>query len=378
MGMKKWLAMLMACVLMLTMVPAMAEDAVEETAPQDIVPLQDQLDKIFAEYPNVDRQLGGENLAGTWYPIGMYYKILFVDEQGFFPIVASINEDGTGSLDDWRNEESYECTVVLGTYVNKTNIMVNMYDRETGVFLDAFMVDRDARNNDNYWILKCYQDQAMGVLHNAEGDGLYAPPIELAPVAADNSIEAILNLSAIWQLSDTNLPTRKVMYDELEMGALVTKRGNMLRFYSDPESGVVQVEFFRAYGVNFAGFVDGVTEDGAIRITMSNAEESYVESAVIRLHEDGKLTMEIEELGNTFIFDMCTIDPLTEYTDKETTKAVQTAMNAEGFACGTPDGVAGKKTAAAITGYQQANGLTQTGTITYELLQSLRAKGHDL
>lgn len=57
-----------------------------------------------------------------------------------------------------------------------------------------------------------------------------------------------------------------------------------------------------------------------------------------------------------------------EYTDKEIVKKVQQALNDAGFDCGTPDGIAGKKTYAAITDYQTAKGLTVSGVIDDELL----------
>lgn len=57
--------------------------------------------------------------------------------------------------------------------------------------------------------------------------------------------------------------------------------------------------------------------------------------------------------------------------DKKTVKAVQQALNDAGFDCGTPDGSAGKKTAAAISAYQEANGLEVTGKIDRALLISL-------
>ena len=62
---------------------------------------------------------------------------------------------------------------------------------------------------------------------------------------------------------------------------------------------------------------------------------------------------------------------LKEYTDKATVKSVQVALNDAGFPCGTPDGAAGKKTKAALSDYQAANGLTVTGTITHETLVSM-------
>ena len=46
-------------------------------------------------------------------------------------------------------------------------------------------------------------------------------------------------------------------------------------------------------------------------------------------------------------------------------------LNAAGYNCGTPDGIAGTNTEKAISDYQTANGLTVTGTVTDELLSSL-------
>ena len=62
---------------------------------------------------------------------------------------------------------------------------------------------------------------------------------------------------------------------------------------------------------------------------------------------------------------------LKEYTDKETIKAAQTALNEAGYYCGKPDGIAGKGTAEAVTNYQTDKGLNITGTSTHELLISL-------
>ena len=62
---------------------------------------------------------------------------------------------------------------------------------------------------------------------------------------------------------------------------------------------------------------------------------------------------------------------LMEYTDKETIRSVQAALNEAGYDCGTPDGIAGKNTQAAISAFQQDNGLNETGTVTHELLLAL-------
>lgn len=63
-------------------------------------------------------------------------------------------------------------------------------------------------------------------------------------------------------------------------------------------------------------------------------------------------------------------DP-TVYTDEETVKAAQTALNEAGFDCGTPDGKAGDMTRNAVTKYQEANGLQITGNVDGTLLHSL-------
>lgn len=67
-----------------------------------------------------------------------------------------------------------------------------------------------------------------------------------------------------------------------------------------------------------------------------------------------------------------------EYTDKETVKAVQTALNDAGYNCGTPDGIAGKNTANAIASYQNEKGLAATGAINDELLIALGLKEENI
>lgn len=61
----------------------------------------------------------------------------------------------------------------------------------------------------------------------------------------------------------------------------------------------------------------------------------------------------------------------TVYTDEAIVKAVQQALNDAGFDCGTPDGKAGSKTAAAINAYETEHKLNVNGVITDELIESL-------
>lgn len=64
-------------------------------------------------------------------------------------------------------------------------------------------------------------------------------------------------------------------------------------------------------------------------------------------------------------------DPMVTYTDVDTVKKVQETLNAAGYDCGTPDGIAGDKTKAQIEKYQTDNGLEVTGTVTDELVESI-------
>lgn len=57
---------------------------------------------------------------------------------------------------------------------------------------------------------------------------------------------------------------------------------------------------------------------------------------------------------------------------KNSIKDVQTKLNAIGYSCGTPDGIAGKNTKAAVTSFQKLCGLKdQSGNITNETITKL-------
>lgn len=59
---------------------------------------------------------------------------------------------------------------------------------------------------------------------------------------------------------------------------------------------------------------------------------------------------------------------------KSSIKDVQTKLNAIGYSCGTPDGIAGKKTKAAVTSFQKLCGLkNQSGDITNETITKLNS-----
>ena len=91
------------------------------------------------------------------------------------------------------------------------------------------------------------------------------------------------------------------------------------------------------------------------------------------------LTKELEELKGTEETEekielpdhVANADTSVQYSDQATVKLVQETLNAAGYNCGTPDGVAGKKTTEQINAYETAQGLTVNGVITDQLLESL-------
>ena len=66
--------------------------------------------------------------------------------------------------------------------------------------------------------------------------------------------------------------------------------------------------------------------------------------------------------------------PEKTYSDENTIKSVQEALNGKGYDCGTADGIAGEKTKNQILQYQTDNDLEATGTINDALLASLGLK----
>lgn len=62
-----------------------------------------------------------------------------------------------------------------------------------------------------------------------------------------------------------------------------------------------------------------------------------------------------------------------DLSDPEVIKNVQSALNENGYDCGTPDGIAGSMTAQAVTAFQTDKGLEVTGTITQEVVTAVEA-----
>lgn len=119
------------------------------------------------------------------------------------------------------------------------------------------------------------------------------------------------------------------------------------------------------------------TEEMKTKIETLESEKAELESEV----EDLKSQVETLESENEALKAGAETETETEeaetetvgtvYTDKSVTKVVQEALNAAGYNCGTPDGVAGDKTAEAIRSYEKEKKLNVNGVITDELLDAL-------
>lgn len=121
-------------------------------------------------------------------------------------------------------------------------------------------------------------------------------------------------------------------------------------------------------------------EDGVLTIEQADSTNWGGENSIVecRLHEDGTMSMAAGEYI-IYRYERNSIDPLTEYdcNDGYNLLYLQETLNELGYDCGTPDGVNGSKTKAAISAFQTDSNISVTGTITEEMLRELRAIGYD-
>ena len=64
--------------------------------------------------------------------------------------------------------------------------------------------------------------------------------------------------------------------------------------------------------------------------------------------------------------------------DSDTIKGIQTALNAAGYECGEPDGIAGQKTADALSKYCSDKGISWDGTKRIMSVDKMKARLHAL
>lgn len=176
-----------------------------------------------------------------------------------------------------------------------------------------------------------------------------------------------------YQYQNTDMLYRNVYsrYDETYTVSIKDENGDEHVFYgfmfvNDPYLRVVDDRsvYDRIYSL------DDLNEDDYDEVLALFLQDQVLKVSIIAEEGADSFNFTVDTHGFAEAY-ASTISPLKEYTGKETVKSVQTALNAAGYECGTPDGIAGKNTGAAITEYQTDNGLTVTGTVTHELLISL-------
>lgn len=364
--MKKWFDALLVCVLTAIMLctGAMAEttEIVVEAVTPTAVPLQEQIDAIAQDYPAVNDIVQGKQLAGKWHPITVLYGTSIMEVEGLLPVWITLNADGTGVFEGGQ-EEKIDCIVKMERSDDNEFINVKLLNANTNEMIVLLFLDNDPVGTEYPTMLTFISEEMMVGYYNEADSILFVPADEPAPVTADGYAGA-QEISRTWMLTEGMVNGRKILFDQL-MTAFV-RPGMLLETYVDEGAEMIRFND-KVFGMQ------GATEDGGVVFVEVTEGQEWLN---FYAHEDGRCS--IVYSGATYVLEKYEIDPLTEYTDEQTVKAVQEAMNAEGYECGTPDGIAGNKTAAAISGYQAANGLTETGTVTYELLQSLRGKGYDL
>ena len=132
---------------------------------------------------------------------------------------------------------------------------------------------------------------------------------------------------------------------------------------------LLEEKFPRKY-INSMGEFDTLTEAGAGQVVFYDGNTRLIPKKSMSGDEDGYIlvTIKMPEFvpGSVMITEEGAV-----YTDAETIRKVQEALNRAGYDCGTPDGIAGNNTNQAIRDYKTDKGLSQNAAITDDLLSAL-------
>ena len=136
-------------------------------------------------------------------------------------------------------------------------------------------------------------------------------------------------------------------------------------------AGLIVIGLVLGSGAGVCAAEEQTTEQQTEDLQKENEElRSQIESLMKELEElKGQQTE--EESKPELPENVTNADATVQYSDKSTVKIVQEALNAAGYNCGTPDGVAGAKTTEQINRYETEKGLVVNGIITDQLLESL-------
>jgi len=288
-------------------------------------------------------------VAGEW-KVSLFYDStseIAMDSTNVVRADLIIGEDGAAELNFYDsmffNEMVYNCTVSsieddAGTYYMYLN------DAATGESVIMLLYDHEGGN-----IGMFFSDYLVFFTKD------YTPAAEIAPAVAAASADDVIGM---WCVDSASVDGRAV---DMSMSLIPVYHGQPWELYGDS-----------LYVDGSAVLIDGstaITEEGSILYTGIDSETGSEITFEFKALEDG--TLYVDYSGVECILMEAVIDPMTEYTDTESIMFAQEALNARGYDCGTPDGISGKNTAAALSAFQTDNGLTVTGTLTHETYVAL-------
>ena len=144
----------------------------------------------------------------------------------------------------------------------------------------------------------------------------------------------------------------------------ITRYGYAFQYASLEELPVCEVETVSIIAPDAVLYYHGPSS------TVEEVYQAYKEKTDAEA-EETVIETDVENGSEEFTPAEETVSTEAVQIDAEIIQKVQQKLNDLGFDCGTPDGIAGERTYAAIEHYQESNGLSVTGAIDMELLEKL-------
>ena len=161
---------------------------------------------------------------------------------------------------------------------------------------------------------------------------------------------------------ETTYSYRGIILEDCETHTSLTDKESVLLKYGIGVEGAFDPNTDKTY-MYYSGV--GANEDGANEIL--SALEACDSFLLYSYKNEGQIKFCFDSTGTI----CCTLFlvGIPETADKETTQRIQEYLNEKGYDCGTPDGIAGKKTQAALAQFQEEHDLFPSGCIDDSLMK---------
>lgn len=309
-----------------------------------------------------------------WYGVGIFDTYDKLNEN------YGISFDADGTAIEHHLGETADTALNYYVALSGGNVFIQLFSADTGALYDT-------------WILVFREN--LEIDGSIDSDGLLKDGCYLVRLDENNNYYFY---SKEWEASEELAPALTDIFEDefdgewLYVGGSYAGREIFDRVY---EGSVYRIDglnsefcnytglwgessMFSSVYFNFDRWVD--FEDCVLTIALADSTSWGGDNSIIecRLHEDGTMTMTAGEYI-TYRYVRNNIDPLTEYECNNgiDLEHLQETLNELGYNCGTPDGINGSKTKAAISAFQTDSNLSATGTITEEMLRELRSIGYD-